>query len=413
MGMLTRLTREGRRTWFEGHHKRCPLLMGLLCTTLFAAPSAAQPRQVEVDPVDCWWRTSQPAVQIGERFTVTLTCAVAETEQSKVVIDPSQLDPSALSLAPFEIVSGRRHEDVVEFPYRRFQHEFVVRILTNAAFGQDANIPSISLKYAVQSANGETAGRELIYALPPLPIHVVSLVSTTSGDIRDLRDDAFTERETRERRGANELAAAVVAFGFAAVLVGLAVARAVRHFRAKSAKGVKLLGPRTLLRGSLGDLHHLNREVAREGWSLERAARALTDLRVASAVALGEPVAQVRVERSVPVRQGQLAIPIGLGRSRKAIVSAGISERTFERRRANLTRSLSADQLNQLRESIRVFTSARYSRHGELDAAALDVALQNGAAIARRARLMTMWPLRMINSLSRAASTAGVPVWSR
>src|SRR5712671_3898173 len=59
--------------------------------------------EVEVDPLNCWWRTDKTAVQVGERFTLALTCAVVEAARSKTVVDSNQLEPSALSVAPFEI----------------------------------------------------------------------------------------------------------------------------------------------------------------------------------------------------------------------------------------------------------------------------------------------------------------------
>src|SRR3977135_4039057 len=115
-----------------------------------SAPPPAPPQKapvgggVEVDPINCWWRTDQTAVEVGERFTLTLTCGVVEARSNKVVVDPNQLDPSALSLAPFDIVGGTRHEDVVALPWRYFQYEYTVRIVGMTFFGQDIDIPALS-----------------------------------------------------------------------------------------------------------------------------------------------------------------------------------------------------------------------------------------------------------------------------
>ena len=72
------------------------LLAGVFLTGL-AGLAHAQPapapqtgtRNVEVDPIRCWWRTSTGAVHIGEQFDVSLTCAVLETEAVSVVVDES------------------------------------------------------------------------------------------------------------------------------------------------------------------------------------------------------------------------------------------------------------------------------------------------------------------------------------
>ena len=53
-----------------------------------------------------------------------LTCGVIETTGIKVVPAVNQLEPGALSLTPFEVVSGGRHEDIVVPPWRYIQYEY-------------------------------------------------------------------------------------------------------------------------------------------------------------------------------------------------------------------------------------------------------------------------------------------------
>src|SRR5262245_55997165 len=98
-----------------------------LCICLMSALSAqAQtgkgpgPGEVETDPIRCWWKTSVSAVQVGERFTLLITCGVIETTQVRVVPTMDKFDPTALTLTPFEVVEGSRHEDIVAFPWRYF-----------------------------------------------------------------------------------------------------------------------------------------------------------------------------------------------------------------------------------------------------------------------------------------------------
>src|SRR5213596_818909 len=62
------------------------------------------------DPIRCWWKTDKTAVQVGERFTLALTCSVIETSRVTVVPDLNQLEAGVVQLAPFEVLSGVRHQ---------------------------------------------------------------------------------------------------------------------------------------------------------------------------------------------------------------------------------------------------------------------------------------------------------------
>ena len=77
------------------------VMLVALLPGLASAQSSAAPKDVEVAPIECWWKTDRGAVRVGERFFLTLTCAVVDTDHVKVVVDESSLAPSALQLAPF------------------------------------------------------------------------------------------------------------------------------------------------------------------------------------------------------------------------------------------------------------------------------------------------------------------------
>src|SRR5688572_4611616 len=73
-----------------------------------AARAAAQTpaaRQMESDPIRCWWKTDKTAVHVGEHFTLLLTCGVIDTARLRVEADPSKFDAGALALVPFEVLS--------------------------------------------------------------------------------------------------------------------------------------------------------------------------------------------------------------------------------------------------------------------------------------------------------------------
>ena len=44
------------------------------------AAQSASNQMAEVDPIRCWWRTSDGAVGVGQPFSLVLTCAVLETD---------------------------------------------------------------------------------------------------------------------------------------------------------------------------------------------------------------------------------------------------------------------------------------------------------------------------------------------
>src|SRR5712671_2401679 len=119
-----------------------------------AAPPSQGVDQIALDPIVCWWKTDTNAVQLGEHFTLTLTCGVVETARVTVVPDVKSLEPTTVQLAPFEVVRGVRHEDIQEAPRRYLQYEYTLRLLGEGYFGRDVDIPSINVTYNIQSPGG-------------------------------------------------------------------------------------------------------------------------------------------------------------------------------------------------------------------------------------------------------------------
>src|SRR3954447_14879724 len=148
------------------------LLLGL------SAFAGAQPapthetgtRDVSVDPIRCWWRTSAGAVHVGEQFDLTLTCAVLESEAVSVVVDESRLGNAVVQMAPFEVVSGGHPADLHAGIRRFFQYDYRLRLINPDVVGQDVRIPDVALHYRVNSkvdGNAAVQGRDLLYYLPP------------------------------------------------------------------------------------------------------------------------------------------------------------------------------------------------------------------------------------------------------
>jgi hypothetical protein len=388
-----------------------------LGTAVVVPPATGQTRraagaeEIEVDPIQCWWKTGQTAVIIGERFTVTLTCRVIETSGIHVVANRDQLEPAALQLTPFDVVGGARHQDILASPWRYFQYEYTVRLLGAEFFGHDVEVPPTSVAYNIVSAENDTEGRDQAYLLPALPMRIMSLVPGKTTDIRDASQETFAAIEARRFRARTEMVAAAISFGFAVVLAGFALARTVVAYRAREPLVTRRVAPRVVLAAALGSLRQVKAEVARHGWSAERVARALAALRVAAAVALGRPVAQAEAAPDDDVREGQVAVRWGILRPMHLRVSAATRADAIDRHRsgpATHERSDDARPLDQIAESLRIFGAARYRREGPPDDAALDEALERSARAIRRLRMTARWPRRVRGTGASAASFVGV-----
>jgi hypothetical protein len=385
---------------------------------LTQAPENAVGGPVAADPITCWSKTDKSAVIVGERFTLTITCAFVETSGLTVVPKLDELDSGAIPITPFEALSHTRHQDIQAPPRRYVQYEYSMRLLAPGFFGQDVNVPPITVTYNIQStANAAAQGRDLMYVLPAIPMRIASLVPKAASDIRDAPNETFADIEARLFRSTTELVAAAISFAFSLAVLGLAVVRVVRRHRARTPAVARTLPAGAMLRGCLREISRLRSEVAREGWSSERVAAALSVFRVAGAVALELPVTQAQVAVNVPKRAGQFTVPKGILRSTRTSLSAPITADAIDRYRAmdhaGLSNGRSQQMLEPIRESLRVFSTARYGRNGNLNAELLDQALEDGGNALRRLRVAALWPVRTVGALAKSAAALGSMVWSR
>jgi hypothetical protein len=369
---------------------------GLIATGVFvlaSAPAVAQtpakPVEVAVAPIECWWKTDRSAVRVGERFDLTLTCAVLDTEKVKVVVDESSLAPSALHLVPFEIVEGQRFRDINNAPRRFFQYRYSMRVLGEEFFGKEITLPRLQLSYRVQnSLNGSSslAGREEQYSLRPVPMRILSLVPAGTIEIRDTPPDTFGDVDSRLFRSNVLMMVAGVALVLAALVAILLLARTAVKRRASVASRLRVVSPGAVLRAASGELARVRKASENEGWNSDLAGRAASALRLAGAVALNRQVSQRHVERHAVPGEGQIMVGRGI-RGKRLAVSAGVTPGTAQ---PNGTASISG-RAKALWESVSqplgIFTTARYSRNGSLDGTALDHALAEGQDAVKRLRL--------------------------
>lgn len=368
------------------------VLSGLLPGSVWAQQPAGPggTRNVEVEPLRCWWRTSAAAVRVGEPFSIILTCAVLEGDGVRAVPDQSALDGAAIQIAPFEIVASAHPADLRSGIRRFFQYDYTVRVISPDVIGTDVPLPPLVIRYRVDSqmpGNAALEGRELTYNLPAHAVRVVSTVPESARDIRDLPDERFGRVEAlRYRAGVLEIAA-ITLMGFAGLMAILAVVRLVRTRTGQTVKAEdRLLGDTVVLSLAERELTSVQRESEQQGWSEALLSRALSALRVVAASALGRPVSQRAAAAGGQAGEGYLTLERA-GRGGKAMeVSSAVTSEDVARELNRLppTAPFAARQLlESLRAELTTLVAAQYGRESEMNRDSLDAALASAVALAR------------------------------
>jgi hypothetical protein len=265
--------------------------------SVFAQAPSPRPQDpidmVEVEPIKCWWRTSTSAVRTGESFMLTLTCAVVETEANKVVADFSKLDPTVVTLPPFEVLGGTHAADLVVPGRRFFQYDYRMRLIAEDAFGNDVSIPPLEISYRIESqVSGETAqGREQSYSLPRASVRLISMVPDDTTDIRESPAALFTAIESRDSRAGILQTSATILFGLAAVIAIVMLIGMLRRKAPKTAVAATHLHARTILAAVAKELASVQ-QASRGGWTEELAGRALAAARISGSYAIGRSIGQ-------------------------------------------------------------------------------------------------------------------------
>jgi len=387
------------------------LLLGL------AALAGAQPaptretgtRDVSVDPIRCWWRTSAPAVHVGEQFDVSLTCAVLESEAVSVVVDESRLGNAVVQMAPFEVVSGSHPADLHAGVRRFFQYEYRLRIINPDAIGTEVRIPDIAMHYRINSkvaANAAVQGRDLLYYLPPAIVRVESIVPDGSTDIRDASGASFSTIDALNFRAGifNILGIALIAFG--GLMILLVLLRVARGARRWTPADQRQLSTGALVGVATRELAAVRRERASAGWTDELLDRALAATRIAAAAALGRAVSQRTASSDVVVGDGRL-ITRGPRRGTKRIVSAPTTAQDMSRQIARLSPADSRrSTFDALREALSALTAAQYGRDAAREESALDEALESAAKAAATVRSQNMFPRTLLRRWTAGAEPA-------
>ena len=379
--------------------RRFLFLIPLTCSLSTPAPAAAQPEAdtTQVNALRCWRQVSRNAVYVGERFTMTVTCSVVETDNARTLADQTALEPEAIDVTPFEVLEGEHFEDIRTGPYRYFQYHYTLRVITESNFGEDIEIPALDITYRIERRIGNNPallGRE--------PIRVVSLVPDATGDIRDVAPATFGDAQARVFR-ANALTLLAALAGVVAIgVVALGAVRVARERRGGAAPVDKRLSPMLVVHRALGELSRVQQATADRGWSVESAGRALAALRLGGSVAVSAPLAQSPVEPDTAARDGQLRLR-----------TAAEVTRRLEQLRHGRRDGADAALADDLGRAISVFTAARYSRNGSLPTDELTRELDTGIAQLTRLRWRSAAPVRYAQELKTLAGGWWKDVWTR
>lgn len=360
-------------------------------------------RNVEVDPIRCWWRTSAGAVRIGEQFDVSLTCAVLESEAVSVVVDESRLGNAVVQMAPFEVVAGSHPSDLHEGIRRFFQYEYRLRLINPDVVGTDVRIPDIGLHYRVNSkvdGNASVQGRDLMYYLPPAVIKVQSLVPDGAADIRDAGGVSFGSIDALNLRAGmfNIVGIALMAFG--GLMVLLVLVRIARGARTWTPAEQRELSVGSMIGVAARELSRVRSDKG-GGWTPELVDRALAATRVTAAGAVDSTISQRVVDAdTATVGEGRL-VASGPRRGTKRIVSASITARDMATQIAKRRDNDSLKPtLESLREALAAFAASTYARDGSNRDQHLDDALDAASRAASSVRRRHMFPMTLMKRWS-------------
>ena len=394
-------------------------VLGFLLVVI-GATAAAQ--TVRTDPLQCWWRTSAGAVRVGEPFAVVLTCAVLETEDAKVVVDQTRLEPSVVQFAPFEVLGGSHGADLRTEQRRFFQYEYRLRLIADGMFGRDVALPETKISYKVESKVGQKTslqGRDQSYMLPAQSMRVLSLVPSDASDIRDTSaSDTFADIDQRAFRANLFTVIGSVLFVIAALMALLGLVRLFQRYRKPVVTSSRLIADSTILNGIGREISRVQRDRDGGGWTPDLTSRALGALRIVATYAIGRPVSTMPASRLLAdggqtAEPGRLILKAGWPRGKRIAVSGAVTPLTIGRslaRPGNTTGQ--AALLETLSRALATLTAATFSREGTLDDAALDEALATTKTVLRRMKFEQLWFMKRI-ATRRAGTDLDNRVWSR
>lgn len=331
-------------------------------------------QMAEVDPIRCWWRTSEGAVGLGQPFDLVLTCAVLETNALRVVPDEEPLAVGSVQLAPFELIGGSHPADLRSGQRRFFQYDYRLRIIDPNVIGRDAAFPPMTIHYRVESREQSQSleGRDRTYLLPPHSVKVVSMVPADAADIRDASGASFGAIETLRFRSRtlNLVGIALIALGVIVVIP--AAARLIMGARQQTRSDEPILSDRAVLGQAASELAAVQRE-SQAGWTPALVRRALAALRLAAAFAVGRRISRRALAAEAAAPDARLTVATGWPRARRFTVSAPTTAEDVTRALQGLPLTAPVERrqlLEALHTALVVFTASAYARETGADSRA-------------------------------------------
>jgi len=353
--------------------RRLLILAVLLTSNSAGNPAFAQTGtdMVEVEPIKCWWRSSASAVRSGEPFTLTMTCAVVETEANKVVPDFSKLDPTVVQLPPFEVLGGTHPGDLVVPGKRFFQYDYRLRLIAEDAFGNDVPVPPLEISYRIESQvkGGESMqGRDQSYSLPKASVRLISMVPDDATDIREAPAMLFSAIENRDSRANLMQTTAGILFALAGVVALVMLVSMLRRKKPVASAAQTHLHHRTVLAAVAKELDDVQGQ-SRAGWTQDLAGRALAAARIAGSYAIGRSIGQRPADGTTPVDGVLVVRSFGKG---EVFVSGGATTESTQR-------------VPGLSDALKALTAGRYGRE-EKFSSMCDEALQTAIRVTKEQR---------------------------
>jgi hypothetical protein len=356
------------------------------------------------DPVQCWWRTGASAVRVGEAFSIVLTCRVVETDPLTAVVDRSKLDPTAVQLAPFDVLGGRSAPDLTADQHRFFQYEYNVRLISDLLFDADVALPDVKVAYRLQTRDnaGEAIlGIEQTHTLPPEHVHVASLVPDSATDIRDALPTTFAQADAQSLSGDVLVSTGIGVSAVGALFVAFAVAR-LASLRRGAAGSAASWSPAAVLGGVGRELSAVRRQRETGGWTPDLVERTLKALRVAGGYGLARPITQRAADDHRPSPEGALVMQRPWPRGRRVLVSGSVTAETAALALARTSREGPHDpgRLREIQTVLAAFTEACYGERPLQSAPGLDETLSQAEELVGRLRAEHRWPARALRALS-------------
>jgi len=398
----------------------CLFLLTLPHGVWAISASAQNAETMEVDALQCWRRIGANAVHVGERFTMTLTCAVVETNEARAVPDLAWLAPETLTVSPFEVLEGQRYQDIVRGSRRFFQYRYELRIIGEDYFGLDVELPPLEIRYRIERALDGGAlveGRELSYFLPAESVRVLALVPAAVTDIRELPGETFGDVEGRLfRANATGILATVLA-GLAGIVLVMAVVRARRDWQASTAKAEPRVSTWDVARAAVGELTRVQAASEVEGWSRELVSRALAVFRLAGALILEQPVSQMPKldkvsETDCEDRLYVRSWPFG---GTEALVSSAMTVRRMESALPTIRNDRPEDErfVETIHKGLKSFTTVQYASADGFEPDTLSNDVERSIEVLSVLRRRTLPPIWAVTEARRTLQQWVNRRWSR